>query len=89
MKTSKKFGLTKELLFLSSIIFFAIISIILGLVNTKTDDFDEVKQSLMDYKDSLEVVGIIELVINSLLICYLLYIAIKHNISKSNGGIDV
>ena len=43
MKTSKKFGLTKELLFLSSIIFFAIISIILGLVNTKTDDFDEVK----------------------------------------------
>ena len=43
----------------------------------------------MNYKDSLEVVGIIELVLNSLLICYLLYLAIKHNISKSNGGIDV
>lgn len=43
----------------------------------------------MEYRETLEIVGIIELVINILLFSLLLFIAIKHNISKSNGGIDV
>ena len=53
MKTSKIFNVTKEALFLSSIVFFAILSIILGLVNTKTEDFDEAEKSLKEHRESV------------------------------------
>lgn len=89
MKTSKIFNVTKEALFLSSIVFFAILSIILGLVNTKTEDFDEAEKSLKEHRESVQTVGIIEMVINSILLIYLIFIAIKHNKDKSNGGINV
>lgn len=89
MKTSKIFNITKEVLFLSSIVFFAILSIILGLVNTKTEDFDEAEKSLKEHRESVQTVGIIEMVINSILLIYIIFIAIKHNKDKSNGGINV
>lgn len=89
MKVSKYFSIAKEALFLLSVIFFAIISIILGLVNIKNEDFKTVERSLINNRDNIGIVSTVELVLNGSIMIFLVVIAIKHNLSKSNGGIDV